>query len=62
MKRLKNLLNTTVYFNKRTLERSLIFAIGFGLGATSLPAALFFAVFWYIGEFIGGKLYAAWNK
>jgi len=59
MKKIKELFAS---INKRSLERSLIFALGFGIGASSLPAALFFTVFWYIGEFIGGKLYNSWNK
>ena len=62
MNRIKNLLNTKVYLNRRDLENSIIFGFGFGMGSVSFLAAIFFAFAWYVGSFVGRKLFDAFRK
>ena len=60
MEKIKNLL---AKIDRKNLSNSIIFALGFLLGSSGeVEGALFFALFWYVGAFIGGKFFESWNS
>lgn len=60
MEKIKSLL---AKINRRDLENSTIFSLGFLLGSGGdIAGAIFFAVFWYVGAFIGSKFFESWNQ